>query len=353
MKKMIFCLTLVMVLTGFLCAQTEASEWNWVSISAGENHTAAIRIDGTLWTWGNNRQGQLGDGTTTIMHSIPIQIGTDSNWASVSAGESHTVALRTDGTLWTWGNNFRGQLGDGTTINRNAPIQIGPATNWASVSAGNNYTVAVRTNNTLWAWGFNNRGSLGIGEWDERDSNHRNVPIRIGADSNWATVSAGGSHTIGVRMDGTLWAWGENTHGKLGDGTATGSFDVNCRNTPTQIGMAPRWISASASAGSFHTVSIGIDGALWTWGNNEYSRLGDGTTTHRKTPTRIGADTNWASVSPGVNIQWLLETMAHFGLGEITNKANLATAQQPVAALLPESGQIQTGHLYTLVRIIL
>ncbi len=235
------------------------ADTNWASVSTGHTHTVAIKTDNTLWAWGNNTYGMLGDGTTTDRHS-PTQIGADTNWASVSAaGFYHTVAIKTDGTLWAWGNNGSGQLGDGTATDRSSPTQIGADTSWASVSAGNSpavsYTVAIKTDGTLWAWGNNGSGQLGDGTTTDRHS-----PTQVGADTNWASVAAGGSHTVAIKTDGLLWAWGDNGYGQLGDGTTTS------RSSPTQIGADTNW--ASVAAGTDYTVAIKTDGSLWAWGYN-------------------------------------------------------------------------------------
>ena len=171
-------------------------------VSAGGSHSVVIKPDGTLWAWGSNWTGQLGDGTTTNRHS-PVRIGTASNWSSVSAGGSHILGIRTDGTLWAWGNNDYAQLGDGTTTRRHSPVRIGTATNWASVSANTNHSVGIRVDGTLWAWGGNFHGQLGDGTTTNRHS-----PVRIGTATNWANVSAAQWHTVAIRADGTLWAWG-------------------------------------------------------------------------------------------------------------------------------------------------
>jgi hypothetical protein len=176
----------------------------WWKVAAGSNHTVGIRPDGTLWAWGDNGIGQLGDGTTTS-RSAPVQVG--SGFASVAAGPYHTVAVKTDGTLWAWGYNGNGQLGDGTTTQRVAPVQVGSG--FASVAAGYYHTVAVKTDGTLWAWGYNGNGQLGDGTTTQRV-----VPVQVG--SGFDSLAAGGAHSMAVKTDGTLWAWGDNSYGQLG-----------------------------------------------------------------------------------------------------------------------------------------
>jgi len=257
------------------------------------NHTVGIRKDGTLWAWGDNSYGVLGDGTITY-RSVPVRIGTATNWASVSTGLFHTVAVKADGTLWAWGRNDRGQLGNGKGGGRAnmilSPTRIGTAMNWASVYAGEEHTVAVRTDGSLWAWGSNSAGQLGNGE--EGRANMILSPTRIGTDNNWASVSAGAFHTVAVRTDGTLWAWGSNQFGQLGNG---GGGDGDRSLNPIQVGAAANW--ASSSVGIGHTLAVGRDGSLWVWGWNQDGQLGDGTTNVRSTPVRIGTDTNWTSVA--------------------------------------------------------
>jgi len=255
------------------------------SIAGGNAHTVALKSDGSLWAWGWNYCGQLGDGTTTD-RSSPVQVGSDTAWSAVATGYVHTVALKSDGTLWTWGRNYYGQLGDGTTTDRSSPAQVGSDTDWSAVAAGCGHTVALKSNGTIWAWGENNHGQLGDGTMTDRSS-----PVQVGSDTDWSAVVTKGFHTLALKSDGTLWAWGSNTYGVLGDGT------VSTRTSPVQVGSDTNWSVVAASY--THTVALKSNGTLWAWGYNNQGQLGDGTTTHQTSPVQVGSDTNWAAVEAG------------------------------------------------------
>jgi len=260
---------------------------NWVSVSAGERHTVAIREDGTLWAWGNNQFGRTGLGTTSGNTTSPVQIGTATNWIHASAGEEHNVAIRSDGSLWAWGRNIYGQLGDGTTTNRATPVQIEAGTKWAYISAGASLTLAIKENGSLWAWGLNSTGQLGDGTMA-----NRNAPVQIQPGMTWKSASAGEDHNVAIRSDGTLWAWGRNDYGQLGDDTIFADSEV-----PVQIQASTTW--TYVSAGDMYTMAIRSDGTLWAWGGNDYGQLGDGTTTDSEVPVQIQAGTTWTYVSAG------------------------------------------------------
>ena len=266
------------------------TDTDWRTVSAGYGHTMAIREDGSLWAWGWNDGGRLGDGTWIDRHN-PVRIGTGTDWRTVSAGSMHTMAIREDGSLWAWGWNI-GQLGDGTTTARLSPMRIGTDTDWRVVFAGWRHTMAIREDGSLWAWGDNWNGQLGDGTTTTRLS-----PVRIGMDTDWAAVSAGWRHTIAIRKDGSLWAWGDNWNGQLGDGTG----GICCCDggspvfSPIRIGTDTGWRTVSAGGG--HTMAICKDGTLWAWGAG--GAVGDGTTTQRYSPVQIGEDTDWRTVSAG------------------------------------------------------
>jgi len=281
----------------------------WKQVSAGGAHTVAIKSDGTLWAWGANIYGQVGDGTTTDK-SVPTQEDTNAaDWSRVNAGAFHTTAIKSDGTLWAWGYNIFGQLGDGTMTDKSVPTQEGTyAADWSSVSAGTFHTTAIKSDGTLWAWGWNWYGQLGDGTWTDKS-----VPTQEDTNAaDWSIVSAGGYHTTANKSDGTLWAWGDNGYGQLGDGTTTD------RSVPTQEDTnAADW--SRVNAGYYHSTAIKSDGTLWAWGSNGYGQLGDGTTTDRSVPTQEDTNaTDWSSVGAGY---WGDNRYGQLGDGTTTDKS--------------------------------
>jgi alpha-tubulin suppressor-like RCC1 family protein len=270
--------------------QTIAFGANWKQVSSGYRNTAAIKTDGTLWTWGRGDLGQLGD-NTVVSKSSPVQtitIGT--NWMQVSAGRRHTAAIKTDGTLWCWGNNQFGQLGDNTATSRSSPVQtVAFGTNWKQVSTGYQITAAIKTDGTFWTWGYNNNGQLGT-----NTITHRSSPVQtIAFGTNWKQVSCGSFQMAAIKTDGTLWTWGNNASGQLGDNTTTK------RSSPVQtIAFGTNWKIADCGIG--HAAAIKTDGTLWIWGDNTSGQLGDNTTTNKLSPVQtILYGQNWKSVSCG------------------------------------------------------
>jgi len=262
------------------------------TIAAGIFHSLVI-IDGSLWAWGFNADGELGDGTNENRNR-PVQVGTDTDWVSVAVGMSHTVALKADGSLWAWGNNFHGQLGDGTTENRFSPVQIGTDTDWANIVAGSDYTVAIKTDGTLWAWGHNAHGQFGCEIVSEfMDGSKVLEPAPIGTYEVWTQMTTPSMCDTNflIKEDGSLWAWGNNSHGQLGDGTTTS------RDTPVQIGTDTDWVNVVL--GDTRAVAVKTDGSVWSWGwagfcscdEEDYdgiSWIGDGTHGEdRHTPVKI------------------------------------------------------------------
>jgi alpha-tubulin suppressor-like RCC1 family protein len=344
---------------------------------------AAIKTDGTLWLWGDNSYGQLGD-NTIVRKSSPVQtIAFGTNWSQVDVGWLNTAAIKTDGTLWIWGDNSNGQLGDNTIVRKSSPVQtIAGGTNWKQVSCSKNrlFTAAIKTDGTLWTWGQNSYGQLG-----DNTITRRSSPVQtIAGGTNWKQISVGSTHTAAIKNDGTLWMWGRNDQGQLavwgggtpatsGDpgtspvtvsgsktnattfttsnttgvsigmnvytstqpvdwttvsaistnvsitftpssftGTWTGTISlgigaikataatpdfINNRSSPVQtVAFGTNW--KQVYSGNFDTAAIKTDGTLWTWGINDSGQLGDNTITKRSSPVQtIAGGSNWKQVS--------------------------------------------------------
>ena len=225
-------------------ASAAAASWNIVSGGYGDR--AAVKTDGTLWTWGLNDLGQLGDGTTSLRTSPITTAGGGTNWKQVACGYKHVAAIKTDGTLWSWGRNSSGQLGNGTTTSSSSPgTTAGGGTNWKQVACGYNGTAAIKTDGTLWTWGSGGSGQIGDGTTSTRSSP---VTTVLGG-TNWKQVSCGDNHKAAIKTDGTLWTWGYNGLGQLGDGT------TSTRSSPvTTVLGGTNWYQVSC--GSSHTMAL-------------------------------------------------------------------------------------------------
>jgi alpha-tubulin suppressor-like RCC1 family protein len=266
---------------------------NWIIVSAGQQWAHAIKNDNTLWAWGRNTgDGQLGDGGA-INRSSPTQIGALNNWANITNGDRHTLAIKTDGTLWGWGRGDGGQLGLGDQSSFTSPKQVGALTTWSKISAGvadplnasYSSSAAIKNDGTLWTWGVNRYGQLGLNS----RSNYSNAsPNQVGALTNWSDVDMSW-HTVAVKTDGTLWAWGVNYAGQLG------TNNLSYRSSPVQIGADTNWSKISVSP--VFTLAIKIDGTLWAWGQNSSGQLGLGNQISKSSPTQVGTLTNWSSIS--------------------------------------------------------
>jgi len=263
---------------------------NWTSLAGSTSHFAGLKTDGTLWLWGWNSNGQLGNNSTSNISSPVQTVTTGTNWNYISCGLRHTAAIKTDGTLWIWGYNYYGQLGDNTIIDKSSPIQsISFGTNWRSVACGGVHTSAIKTDGSLWSWGYNYYGQLG-----NNKNNHTSSPVQtIAGGNNWNFVACGNYHTAAIKTDGTLWAWGYNSYGQIGDNTLVH------KSSPIQTTTyATNW--TSVSCGQLATAGIKTDGTLWLWGRNSYGQLGDNTITHRSSPVQTTARGNtWNKVSAG------------------------------------------------------
>lgn len=256
-----------------------------VVISGGGEHSLALKLDGTIWTWGDNEYGQLGDGTTTD-RSTPVQVSTLSGVVTISGGVFHSLALKSDGTIWTWGNNWYGQLGDGTTVERHTPVEVSGLSGVVAIAGGVYHSLALKSDGTVWTWGDNGYGQLGDGT-----NTNRTTPVQVSSLSGVVAIARGHQHSLALKSDGTVWAWGYNSDGQLGDGTNTN------RTIPIQVsGLS----GVVAIAGGYnHSLALKSDGTVWIWGNNRFGQLGDGTPTNKTTPVEVSGLSSIVTISGG------------------------------------------------------
>lgn len=252
-------------------------------VAVGADHTVVV-ARGKVWCWGYNGYGQLGDGSTGSQQKPKLIDVGDANILvkAVAAGASHTLALKTDGTVWGWGYNGLGQLGDGTNTNRVTPVKIPSLANVTAIAAGGSHSLALKSDGTVWAWGNNNNGQLGDGS-----TLYHIVPQQIAGLSGVTQIAAGGSTSAALRDDLTnniVWVWGYNYFGQVGDGT---NID---KSVPTVVVGLPA--IGSITCALDHILALDKSGALWSWGYNFYGQLGDGTTINRNSPISV---TNFSS----------------------------------------------------------
>lgn len=278
----------------------------WANITSGKT-TLAVKTDGTLWAWGENNKGQLGIGTINnpdgyTGSSSPVQVGSLTTWAQgagkiTTTNSSSSAAIKTDGTLWTWGRGINyGQLGHSNAVNYSSPVQVGSLTDWDTISGGNSWFHAKKTDGTLWAFGSNAAGYLGTSTTVVKSS-----PVQIGSLTTWTFISSGdgGGGCFAIKTDGTLWAWAGNGNGQLGTGNTTGY------SSPVQVGTLTDW--SRISSGQVATGAVKTDGTLWTWGSGSKGVTGHGNETTYSSPVQVGADTDWSRIATGEKYMWTIK----------------------------------------------
>ena len=277
------------------------SDGNWQISGAGNNETRntaskksaySIKNDGTLWAWGDNHSGglgvNLGPGGGNAAYSSPIQIpGT--TYSSVSGGYFNAAVVKTDGTLWSWGYNYLGLLGQNNRTNYSSPTQI-PGTNWSSASSGHYMMLARKTDGTMWTWGHNGNGQLGQ---NLPQNANRSSPVQL-PGTDWSEQYCNNqSACSAIKTDGTLWMWGRNHYGQLGQNTPVNSH----KSSPVQVGSSTDWaiVTRGVADQTTNPIAIKTDGSLWTWGFNEEGQLGQNDTNERSSPCQVGTDTTWST----------------------------------------------------------
>jgi|GEM_PF-5356110 len=303
--------------------------------SGGKNHSVAIKIDGTVWAWGDNSHNQFGYETVSPKSSVPEQIGEDSyGTAKIYSGIYHNLLVGSSGQVWTWGNNGDGQLGDGTTINKMIPVKISGQEHKRTATAGGSHGLMVDMSGQVWAWGLNSFGQLG------NEAVYSSVsPIMIPSFSGINAVAAGYSHSLALDTSGNVWAWGDNSYGQLGDGTMTnqtspvqvmaGVKTIECgyyhsiaikndgtvwvwgNNMYGQLGdgttinaAVPVQVigltnAAAVTGGLYHSIALKTNGEVFAWGLNSSGQLGDGSFINRITPIKVEGLSNIKDISSG------------------------------------------------------
>ena len=325
---------------------------NWIKIFNGYNNFFILKNNGSLWGVGQGDYGLLGNGSTTQTNTTLQQIGTATNWQKISASTDMTIGLKTDGTIWGWGQNDQYEMGNNTCCaNQLTPIQIGSANHWVDIETSRGASVfALKNDGTIWGWGLNLGGLLA-----DNTVMARSVPTQLNTDTDWASIHVGAAHILALKTNGTLWSWGGGEYGQTGDGLSPSLY----RSYPRQVGT-DTWSKVFAG----WKVSFGIkpDGTLWAWGRNDVGQLGIGNTTNQFSPVQVGTDTDWVDVVSGGagNDQFTIATKSdgtvwawgdnqggQYGNGTVRNPVYVPTLMTGLCATL-STDEFQQENVFTM-----
>jgi len=248
-----------------------------IKIAAGNGHSLALKNDGTVWTWGRNDLGQLGIGSSNNDFNVPMKINSFTGVSAIAAGGFHSLALKNDGTVWTWGSNSLGQLGNGNYTDSNVPVQVSNIAGVIAIAGGDAHSLALKNDGSVWSWGDNLGGQLGNGTSILKS----NVPVQVSSLTGVIAIAAGAYHSLALKNDGTVWAWGYNNYGQLGNGS-----NIFYSNVPVQVSSLTGVI-AVAAMGSSHSLALKNDGTVWAWGANGTGQLGIGNYTDKNVPVQV------------------------------------------------------------------
>ena len=332
-------------------------------LATGRFHNVALKADGSVWGWGLNTNKQLGDGTTTN-RTQPVQVqGLTGTFVSVAAGGYHSLALRDDGTLWAWGANGNGQLGDGTSGGDKAPVQVQNLFNVVAMAGGAGFSLGLESDGDVWAWGHNYYCQLGNSSY-----NPSGLPVRVTtADpalpylTNVVAIAAGQFSGLAVRGDGSVWAWGNNAHGRLGDGTTT----ERCR--AVKIALPDGAVAVDVSMGDNHSLALLSNGTVLAWGHNGHGQLGTGgsggvpSPASSLTPLAIPGLSNVTQIDAGAYVSLAVSNGVFFAWGNHTygqlcsgsgggysnSMSPVPVSPGPSASLLPAFEYVGAGEYFS------
>ena len=321
------------------------------TLAGGENHSLAVKSDGSVWAWGDNTYGQLGTGTTTSS-TTPVQVSGLSGATAVAAGDISSAALKSDGSVRTWGYNGDGELGNGTTTSTSSPVQVSGLSGVTQLAAGNYHVLALKSDGTVVAWGFNYAGELGDGT-----TTSRTAPVAVNGLAGVVQVAAGGlpccaGHSVALKADGTVWTWGYNKHGQLGIGV-TGSVIT----TPTEVSGLSGVIQIAANGDN--TYALKSDGTVWAWGDDSYGQLGNPSASHIQwTPIQVnitgavaigaGATAAFAIKADGSVWSWGDNNTGQLGDGGSCGKTCVTPVQ---ASGLSNATEVTGGYVHSLAAV--
>lgn len=320
------------------------------AVAAGYSHSLALKADGTVWAWGGNHVGQVGNGTQ-VDQLTPVQVLTGA--VAIAANDVHSLAVKGDGTVWAWGYGQFGRLGDGTGATRTSPVQVIGITNAVAVAAGATHSLVVKADGTVWAFGDNTAGALGDGTTTQRLS-----PVQVLGMRGVVAVAAGQDYSVALQSDtagqGAVWTWGKNASGQLGDSTTL------TRLTPVRVPLATPVSAVTATWDS--TAVLGADGRVTTWGKNDTGQLGIGTTTALSmTPALVPVLTGVGRLAAG-----RAHVLAHDAVGRVwawgsnfnyqlvagpSIGANQQSALAPYPSLVPTAIALAAGSYHSLAVI--